>query len=355
MPAGTICTAIGLPTGPRSRSTTSRCTHPCVATPSIATIWSSGRMPARSAGLCGSTAVTWNVSFGAIDRDPDPAPAVARGTLVARQIGRRVSREAVETPRHPGRDRLFQRPGRQRRELRRRPAGRGKEGLDRRRPAGRIGFRRSRIGNEAAIVVGQRDRAACDHLSDRELAVELRQPGRPGDRDAAGRYRLKIIRSDIVEHLRDEPAATRRGKAGARSGSSSRRGKLLRAAGGDAKKQNNSRGPSRYLPPVEPLQPSSHCHLLPRSDLRFSWADPGRILGSYIMPQLLSDQCRLCCALVKESCPSAPTPIHSLGPASMRPGWRGGAGRRTIDEPEHHPAADRVSLDQHRVDGVAER
>ena len=36
---------------------------PCVATPSIATIWSSGRMPARSAGLCGSTAVTRNVSF----------------------------------------------------------------------------------------------------------------------------------------------------------------------------------------------------------------------------------------------------------------------------------------------------
>src|SRR4051794_8239838 len=106
---------------------------------------------------------------------------------------------------------------------------------------------------------------------------------------------------------------------------------------------------------MEPLQPSSHCHLLPRSDLRFSWADPGRILGSYIMPQPLSDQYRGCCALVKESCPSASAPIDSLGPASMRPGWRGGAGTRMVVEPEHHPAADRVGLDQGRIHAVAER
>ena len=47
-------TATALPTGPRSWWMTSSCERPTVATPSIATIWSSGRMPARSAGPCGA-------------------------------------------------------------------------------------------------------------------------------------------------------------------------------------------------------------------------------------------------------------------------------------------------------------
>ena len=229
MPAGTICTATGLPTGPRSRSTTSRCTQPCVATPSIATIWSSGRMPARSAGLCGSTAVTRNVSFAPSTVMPIP-PQPLRAARWSRARSGGAYREKRSRLRViPSSDRLLQRLGRQRRELRRGLPGGGNDGLDRRRPAGRIGFRRSRIGSDAAIVIGQRDRAAPDHLSDRELAVELRQPGRPGDRDAAGRYRLKIIRSDIVEHLRDEPAATRRGTAGAGPAAARDEEKLLRS------------------------------------------------------------------------------------------------------------------------------
>ena len=66
----------------------------------------------------------------AVDRDPDAAPAVACGALVARQIGRRISRKAVEAPRHAVHDRLLDRFGRQRRELRRGLSGGGNDRLE---------------------------------------------------------------------------------------------------------------------------------------------------------------------------------------------------------------------------------
>jgi hypothetical protein len=47
-----------------------------------------------------------------IDRDSNPAPAVACRSLIARQIGRRVSRVSVEAPRHPVQNALLHRLGR---------------------------------------------------------------------------------------------------------------------------------------------------------------------------------------------------------------------------------------------------
>ena len=143
----------------------------------------------------------------AVDRNPDPAPAVAGRSLVARQLGRRVSREAVEASRHPVHHRFFHRLGRQRRKLRRGPSTGGNDRIHCRCPACGVGFRRSRIESQAAVVIAQHERATPDFFCDRELPVEPRQLDHAGYRDPVGRHRFQVIGADIVEHLRYEPVA----------------------------------------------------------------------------------------------------------------------------------------------------